>query len=264
MLEVKGLTKIFHPGTVNEMVALSDVSLTLEQGDYVAVIGGNGAGKSTLLNCIAGVYPSDAGTILIDGRDVTNMPEYSRAQFLGRVFQDPMMGTAGDMWLEENLALALRRGKLRSLSWGISHAEREKFKSKLAGLNLGLEGRLRTKVKLLSGGQRQALTLVMATLQKPKLLLLDEHTAALDPRTAVKVMEITDKIIEKNNLTTMMVTHNMHDAIHHGNRLIMMYEGKIVVDVKGQEKKSLTVPELLARFEDASGDSFANDRALLG
>lgn len=264
MLEVKNLSKVFNPSTVNEMTALSHVDLVLEQGDYVAVIGGNGAGKSTLLNCIAGVYPSDSGWIIIDGQNITNMPEYKRAKFLGRVFQDPMLGTAGDMWIEENLALALRRGKRRSLAWGISNEEREKFRSKLASLDLGLEDRLNVKVKLLSGGQRQALTLVMATLQKPKLLLLDEHTAALDPRTAAKVMEITDRIIEKNHLTTMMVTHNMQDAIKHGNRLIMMYEGRIVVDIKGQEKKNLTVADLLARFENASGDFFADDRALLG
>lgn len=264
MLEIVNLTKVFNPSTVNEMVALAGVSLSLDEGDYVAVIGGNGAGKSTLLNAIAGVYPPDGGRIEIDGKDVKSLPEHKRAAFLGRVFQDPMMGTAGDMLIEENLALARRRGKFRTLSWSISTAERNEYRELLSGLGLGLEDRLKTKAKLLSGGQRQALTLVMATLRNPKVLLLDEHAAALDPKTAATVMEITDRIVGSHNLTTLMITHNMHDAIKHGNRLIMMHKGTVVVDIRGKEKESLTVPDLLAQFQIASGDSFTDDRALLG
>lgn len=263
MLEIKGLCKTFNKGTVNQKVAVQNLSLAFAEGDFVTVIGGNGAGKSTLLNLIAGVYPADAGQILLDGKDITKMPEHKRARLLGRVFQDPMMGTAAGMGIEENLALAYRRGRRRGLRWGISAKEREKYYEKLKALDLGLEGRLSTKVGLLSGGQRQALTLLMSTLQKPKLLLLDEHTAALDPRTAAKVLELSDHVIAKHGLTAMMVTHNMRDAIAHGNRLIMMNEGDIVLDISGEAKKRLTVEELIARFSQASGREFANDRALL-
>lgn len=264
MLELKNVTKVFNPGTVNEKVALDNVSLTLEDGDFVTVIGGNGAGKSTMLNAISGVWKPDEGQILIDGVDVTPMPEYKRARFLGRVFQDPMMGTAAGMGIDENLALASRRGKRRGLGWGITKAEREHYRELLAPLGLGLEDRLSTKVGLLSGGQRQAVTLLMASMQQPRLLLLDEHTAALDPKTAAKVLELSDQIIESNGLTALMVTHNMHDAIVHGNRLIMMHNGGIILDISGEEKKKLTVEQLLAQFSKVSGEAFANDRALLG
>ena len=264
MLELKNITKIFNPGTINEKVALNDLSLTLNNGDFVTVIGGNGAGKSTLLNAIAGVWKPDGGKIIIDGKDISDIPEHKRAKFLGRVFQDPMMGTAADMQIEENLALAARRGKVRTLNWAIKKSEREEFKKMLAELGLGLETRLTSKVGLLSGGQRQALTLLMATMNSPKLLLLDEHTAALDPKTAQKVLEITDKFVEEGHLTTLMVTHNMKDAIAHGNRLIMMNEGKIIIDVSGEKKKKLTVEALREQFSKSSGTEFANDRALLG
>lgn len=264
MLELKNVTKVFNPGTVNEKVALDNVSLTLEDGDFVTVIGGNGAGKSTMLNAISGVWKPDEGQILIDGVDVTPMPEYKRARFLGRVFQDPMMGTAAGMGIDENLALASRRGKRRGLGWGITKAEREHYRELLAPLGLGLEDRLSTKVGLLSGGQRQAVTLLMASMQQPRLLLLDEHTAALDPKTAAKVLELSDQIIESNGLTALMVTHNMHDAITHGNRLIMMHNGGIILDISGEEKRKLTVEQLLAQFSKVSGEAFANDRALLG
>ncbi len=264
MLELKNVTKVFNPGTVNEKVALDNVSLTLEDGDFVTVIGGNGAGKSTMLNAISGVWKPDEGQILIDGADVTQMPEYKRARFLGRVFQDPMMGTAAGMGIDENLALASRRGKRRGLGWGITKAEREHYRELLAPLGLGLEDRLSTKVGLLSGGQRQAVTLLMASMQQPRLLLLDEHTAALDPKTAAKVLSLSDQIIEANGLTALMVTHNMHDAITHGNRLIMMHNGGIILDISGEEKKKLTVEQLLAQFSKVSGEAFANDRALLG
>ena len=264
MLELKNVTKVFNPGTVNEKVALDNVSLTLEDGDFVTVIGGNGAGKSTMLNSISGVWKPDEGQILIDGADVTQMPEYKRARFLGRVFQDPMMGTAAGMGIDENLALASRRGKRRGLGWGITKAEREHYRELLAPLGLGLEDRLSTKVGLLSGGQRQAVTLLMASMQQPRLLLLDEHTAALDPKTAAKVLSLSDQIIEANGLTALMVTHNMHDAITHGNRLIMMHNGGIILDISGEEKKKLTVEQLLAQFSKVSGEAFANDRALLG
>ena len=264
MLELKNVTKVFNPGTVNEKVALNNVSLTLEDGDFVTVIGGNGAGKSTMLNAISGVWKPDEGQILIDGMDVTPMPEYKRARFLGRVFQDPMMGTAAGMGIDENLALASRRGKRRGLGWGITKAEREHYRELLAPLGLGLEDRLSTKVGLLSGGQRQAVTLLMASMQQPRLLLLDEHTAALDPKTAAKVLELSDQIIESNGLTALMVTHNMHDAIAHGNRLIMMHNGGIILDISGEDKKKLTVEQLLAQFSKVSGEAFANDRALLG
>lgn len=264
MLEIKNISKTFNAGTVNEKKALKDVSLTLEDGDFVTVIGGNGAGKSTMLNAIAGVWPVDQGNIFIDGQDVTKLPEYKRAAFLGRVFQDPMNGTAATMGIEENLALALRRGQSRTLRAGIKNNEREAYKRLLATLGLGLEDRLTTKVGLLSGGQRQALTLLMATLKKPKLLLLDEHTAALDPKTAAKVLETTDMIVNRDHLTTLMITHNMKDAIVHGNRLIMMMDGKIILDIRGEEKKNLTVEDLLHKFEEVSGEEFASDKAILG
>ena len=264
MLEVKNVTKIFKPGTVNEKTALNGVSLTLNDGDFVTVIGSNGAGKSTLLNAIAGVFKPDGGQIIIDGTDITSMPEYKRAKFIGRVFQDPMMGTAADMQIEENLALANRRGKRRTLRWAITKSERETYRTELAQLGLGLEDRLTSKVGLLSGGQRQSVALLMATLNYPSLLLLDEHTAALDPKTAMKVLEITDKIVSEGKLTTLMVTHNMRDAITHGNRLIMMNEGKIIFEAEGEEKKKLTVEALLEQFSKASGTEFSNDRALLG
>lgn len=264
MLELKGIYKTFHPGSPNEKRALNGINLTLEEGDFVTIIGGNGAGKSTMLNAIAGVWRVDEGAILIDGEDVTRLPEHKRAGYLGRVFQDPMNGTAADMEIEENLAIAKRRGQKRTLKWGITKKERLEYAELLKTLELGLETRMNTKVGLLSGGQRQALTLLMATLKKPKLLLLDEHTAALDPKTAAKVLELSDKIIAENRLTALMVTHNMKDAIAHGNRLIMMWDGRIILDIKGEEKKKLTVDDLLRQFTLASGSEFANDRALLG
>ena len=259
MLEIRDIYKTFNPGTVNEKRALNGVSLTLNDGDFVTVIGGNGAGKSPLLNAGPGVWSVDAGSILIDGQEVTRLPEHKRAKYIGRVFQDPMMGTAATMQIEENLALAARRGESRTLRSGITRGEREKYRELLKILDLGLENRLTTKVGLLSGGQRQALTLLMATLKRPKLLLLDEHTAALDPKTAAKVLETTEKIVSRDQLTTLMITHNMRDAIAHGNRLIMMYDGKIVVDVSGEEKKKLTVEDLLAKFGQASGSDEADD-----
>lgn len=249
MLEIKHISKTFNPGTVNEKQALKDLSLTLKNGDFVTVIGGNGAGKSTLLNAIAGVWLVDEGQILIDGKDVTKLPEFKRAAFLGRVFQDPMNGTAATMGIEENLALAFRRGDKRGLRQGINNSERKLYRDLLAGLGLGLEDRLTSKVGLLSGGQRQALTLLMATMKKPKVLLLDEHTAALDPKTADKVLSVTEELTSMNNLTTIMITHNMKDAIRYGNRLIMMNEGNIIYDVKGEEKKNLTVSQLLEKFK---------------
>lgn len=263
MLELKNITKIFNKGTVNEKVALNGLNLTLEEEDFVTVIGGNGAGKSTMLNAIAGVWQPDGGSILLDGKDLTGIPEHKRARLLGRVFQDPMMGTAADMMIEENLALAARRGKCRTLKWGISKVEREDYRALLKSLELGLETRLTDKVGLLSGGQRQALTLLMAALKQPRLLLLDEHTAALDPKTAAKVLELTQNIVSENNLTTLMITHNMRDAIAYGNRLIMMDNGRIVLDISGEEKKKLTVEQLIERFSAASGESFSNDRSLL-
>ena len=263
MLKITGLQKTFNAGTVNEKVALAGLDLTIEDGDFVTVIGGNGAGKSTLFNAIAGVWKPDCGSIELDGVEISNMPEHKRAAFLGRVFQDPMKGTAPDMEIAENLAIAARRGKKRKLVWGVRKAERKQYKELLKTLDLGLEDRLSSKVGLLSGGQRQAVTLLMATLNRPKLLLLDEHTAALDPKTAAKVLEITDRIVAENNLTTLMVTHNMKDAIEHGNRLIMMYDGKIVVDISGEDKKKLTVEQLLGLFAQASGSEFTNDRAIL-
>ncbi len=263
MLKISDVEKTFNPGTINEKKALKGINLHLKAGDFVTVIGGNGAGKSTMLNMIAGVYPVDCGSIVIDGIDITHLPEYKRAKYLGRVFQDPMTGTAADMQIEENLALAARRGKKRTLRAGITSKERAEYKELLKILGLGLEERLTAKVGLLSGGQRQALTLLMATLKKPKLLLLDEHTAALDPKTAKKVLEITEEIVTKDQLTTLMITHNMHDAIAYGNRLIMMNEGKVIVDVSGEEKKQLTVAQLLELFEQASGSEFASDKVML-
>ena len=264
MLKIEHVYKTFNPGTVNEKPALRDICLTLDDGDFVTIIGGNGAGKSTMLNMVAGTYPVDSGTILIDDINVTRLPEHKRAKYLGRVFQDPMTGTAASMNIEENLALAARRGKSRTLRWGIHHKERADYKEQLCQLDLGLESRLTDKVGLLSGGQRQALTLLMATLQSPKVLLLDEHTAALDPKTAAKVLALSEKIIAENHLTAMMVTHNMQDAIRYGNRLIMMMNGRIIYDVKGEEKKNLQVPDLLKKFEETTGEALNNDRMLLG
>ena len=263
MLDVKNIYKTFNVGTVNQKTALRGVSLHLNEGDFCTVIGGNGAGKSTFLNAVAGVWPVDEGSISVDGVDLTHMPEHKRAKYIGRVFQDPMMGTAATMQIEENLALAARRGKSRTLRVGITRAEREEYIERLKILDLGLEERLTSKVGLLSGGQRQALTLLMASLVKPKLLLLDEHTAALDPKTAAKVLDATEKIVNRDNLTTLMITHNMKDAIQHGNRLIMMYEGRIVIDVSGEEKKKLPVPQLLELFSKVSGSDEADDKLLL-
>ena len=264
MLDVKNIRKTFNPGTVNEKTALNGVSLTLGDGEFVTVIGGNGAGKSTLLNAVAGVWPVDSGSISIGEADVTKLPEHKRAKYIGRVFQDPMMGTAATMQIEENMALAARRGRARTLRPGITQDEREHYREMLKILDLGLEERLTSKVGLLSGGQRQALTLLMAALRKPDLLLLDEHTAALDPKTAAKVLEATERIVQKDKLTTLMITHNMRDAIVHGNRLIMMYEGRIALDISGEDKKKLTVEDLLARFGQATGSDEADDKLLLG
>ncbi len=264
MLEIKNIHKTFNEGTINEKRVFEGLSLTLEDGDFVTVIGGNGAGKSTMLNIVAGAYAVDEGEIIIDGVDVTRLPEYKRAKYIGRVFQDPRMGTASDMWVEENMSVADSRGHRRGVRWAITGKDRERYREQLKLLDLGLETRLTTKMGLLSGGQRQAITLLMAAMKKPKLLLLDEHTAALDPKTAAKVLEITDKLIEENGLTALMVTHNMRDAIAHGNRIIMMNAGRIVLDIKGEEKKNLTVEALLAKFTEASGAEFSSDRALLG
>ena len=261
MLDVKNISKTFNAGTVNEKAALNGLSLHLDEGDFVTVIGGNGAGKSTLLNAVAGVWPVDSGAIMIDGVDITRLPEHKRAKYIGRVFQDPMIGTAATMQIEENLALAARRGQRRGLGPGITREEQEEYKEQLKMLGLGLESRLTTKVGLLSGGQRQALTLLMASLKKPKLLLLDEHTAALDPKTAAKVLELSAKIVAEHNLTTLMITHK--DAIQYGNRLIMMHEGRVIYDVSGEEKKNLKVADLLLKFEQASGSELDNDRMLL-
>ena len=263
MLEIKNVSKIFNYGTVNEKKALDGLNLTLNEGDFVTVIGGNGAGKSTMLNIVAGVFPVDGGRIIINGEDVTRLPEYKRAKYLGRVFQDPMTGTAATMQIDENLALAARRGLSRTLRMGITSRERAEYRELLKQLNLGLEDRLSTKVGLLSGGQRQALTLLMATLKKPDLLLLDEHTAALDPKTAKTVLDITNQIVTENHLTTLMITHNMKDALRLGNRIIMMHEGRIIFDAEGEEKKKLKVADLLEKFEQASGGEFANDRMML-
>ncbi|MDD2972448.1 MAG: ABC transporter ATP-binding protein [Lachnospiraceae bacterium] len=263
MLIIENVKKTFNRGTINEKAALNGVNLHMNPGDFITIIGGNGAGKSTMLNMVAGVYPIDEGVITLDGEDISQKPEYARAKYLGRVFQDPMRGTAAGMQIDENLALAYRRGQKRTLRWGITREEKELYMEKLKGLGLGLETRMTSKVGLLSGGQRQALTLLMAALQKPKLLLLDEHTAALDPKTAKTVLELTEKIVDENNLTALMVTHNMKDAIRLGNRLIMMHEGKIIYDVAGEEKKKLQVADLLKKFEEVSGGEFANDRMML-
>jgi len=263
MLDIKDISKTFNPGTITEKLALRKLSLHLAPGDFVTVIGGNGAGKSTLLNSIAGTFPVDTGSITIAGTDITKWPEYKRAKFIGRVFQDPMMGTAANMMIEENLAIASRRGRTPTLRWSFSDKERGHFRELLAGLHLGLEDRLESKVGLLSGGQRQALTLLMATMVRPQLLLLDEHTAALDPKTAEKVLDLTKKVVEEQQLTTLMITHNMRDALRLGNRLIMMYDGRILVDVAGEEKKNLSVKDLLAMFEKAAGSELTSDSLLL-
>lgn len=263
MLDIIDIHKTFNPGTINEKVALNGVNLHLDEGDFCTVIGGNGAGKSTTLNAVAGVWPVDSGAILIDGQNVTGIPEHKRAAWLGRVFQDPMTGTAATMEIQENLALAARRGQKRGLRWGITRQERDEYREKLKILDLGLEDRMTAKVGLLSGGQRQALTLLMATLRQPRLLLLDEHTAALDPKTAEKVLRVTDQIISEQGLTALMVTHNMKDAIAHGNRLIMMHEGKVILNISGEEKKKLTVADLMHQFAVVSGEEFANDKAIL-
>jgi len=263
MLDIVNVSKTFNPGTVNEKRALAELSLHLNEGDFVTVIGGNGAGKSTMLNAVAGVWPIDEGDIILDGKNITALPEYKRAEMIGRVFQDPMMGTAPDMQLEENLALAIRRGKRRGLKWGVTNAERDEYRERLVTLGLGLEERMTVKVGLLSGGQRQALTLLMATLRKPKLLLLDEHTAALDPATAAKVLELSDSIVRENNLTTLMITHNMSDAIKHGNRLIMMNAGRIILDVEGEAKQRLTKAELMDMFAEVVGSQVESDKILL-
>ena len=263
MLEVQNIYKTFNPGTINEKHALNGVNLTLEDGDFCTVIGGNGAGKSTMLNAVAGVWPVDSGRIVIDGEDVTGLPDFKRAAMIGRVFQDPMTGTAATMEIEENLALAARRGRRRSLHWGVTRKERAEYREKLKILNLGLEDRMTAKVGLLSGGQRQALTLLMATLVKPKVLLLDEHTAALDPKTAEKVLNATETVVNRDHLTTLMITHNMKDAIAHGNRLIMMNDGKVILDIKGEEKKNLTVADLMKQFELAAGEALVSDKTVL-
>ena len=263
MLVLKDVHKTFNRGSANEKIALKGITLSVNEGDFITVIGGNGAGKSTMLNMISGAFPVDSGMIKIGGENVTNQPEHIRAKRIGRVFQDPMRGTAGDMWIEENLAIAVRRGKRRGLRWGVTKEERELFKELLSPFDLGLEDRLQTKVSLLSGGQRQALTLLMATLQKPKLLLLDEHTAALDPKTAAKVLELSAQLVQEGRLTTLMITHNMKDAIKYGNRLVMMHEGEIIYDVQGEEKAKLHVADLLEKFETVNSGGFANDRMLL-
>lgn len=263
MLELKNIFKTFNAGTIDEKKVFEDLNLTLNDGDFVTIIGGNGAGKSTMLNVISGTITPDEGNVVIDGVDITNLPEYKRAEYIGRVFQDPRMGTAADMWVEENMSVAQSRGKKRGISWAINKKDREYYRELLKQLDLGLEDRLTSKVGLLSGGQRQAITLLMATMQNPKLLLLDEHTAALDPQTAAKVLDITEDLVTKNNITTLMVTHNMKDAIRLGNRLIMMYNGKIIYDISGEEKKKLEVPDLMNLFAKASNGDFANDRMLL-
>lgn len=263
MLLLENVEKTFNRGTINEKKALNGLNLSMKDGDFVTVIGGNGAGKSTMLNMIAGVYPIDKGKVILNGENISRWSEHKRARFLGRVFQDPMTGTAADMEIQENLALAYRRGKRRGMRWAITKDEKEKYRESLKVLGLGLENRMTSKVGLLSGGQRQALTLLMATLRQPDLLLLDEHTAALDPKTAAKVLEITEQIVAENHLTTIMITHNMKDAIRMGNRLVMMHDGRIIYDVSGEEKKNLKVSQLLEKFEQAAGEEFANDRMML-
>ena len=264
MLVVDNIYKTFFPGTINEKRALQGLSLHLKPGDFATVIGGNGAGKSTMLNSIAGVFPIDEGKVIIDGENITKKPEHKRAKYIGRVFQDPMLGTAAGMMIEENLALAARRGETPGLGWSLSRDQHDHFYELLKELDLGLENRMTARVGLLSGGQRQALTLLMATLKKPKLLLLDEHTAALDPKTAAKVLALTEKIVTRDNLTTLMIVHNMRDALRYGSRLIMMHNGRIIIDVQGEEKQHLQIPDLLAMFEKASGSEMSSDRLLLG
>lgn len=264
MLKIEHVSKTFFPGSVNEKRALVDLSLHLKPGDFATVIGGNGAGKSTTLNAVAGVWPVDEGKVIIDGEDITSWPEHKRAKYIGRVFQDPMLGTAAGMQIEENLAIASRRGKTPSLSWSCSSSMHDHFYELLKELDLGLENRMTARVGLLSGGQRQALTLLMATLKKPKLLLLDEHTAALDPKTAAKVLALTEKIVKRDQLTTLMITHNMRDALAYGNRLIMLHNGRVLIDVEGEEKAKLTVPDLMKMFEKAAGSAMSSDRMLLG
>lgn len=263
MLDIQNIYKTFNAGTINEKTALNGLSLHLNDGDFCTVIGGNGAGKSTMQNAICGTWQPDEGSIELDGVNVSGMPEYKRARYLGRVYQDPMMGTSAGMEIEENLALAVRRGKRHTLRLGIRRSEREDYRRRLKELGLGLEDRLTTKVGTLSGGQRQALTLLMATLQRPKLLLLDEHTAALDPQTAARVMELTDRLVQENHLTTLMITHNMRDAIRYGNRLLMLHNGRIVLDISGEEKSRLTVADLMDMFRKVSGREYDNDRTLL-
>ena len=264
MLELRSISKTFNAGTINEKKALVNVSLKLNDGDFCTVIGGNGAGKSTVMNAVAGVWPVDSGQILIGGEDVSALPEFKRAAYFGRVFQDPMTGTAGDMQIDENMALAARRGQRRTLRWGVGKKEEGEYRELLKKLDLGLEDRMSSKVGLLSGGQRQALTLLMATMKKPKVLLLDEHTAALDPKTAAKVLALTEKIVTRDQLTTLMITHNMRDALRYGNRLIMLHNGRVIIDVQGEEKKHLQIADLLEMFEQASGAEMASDRLLLG
>ncbi|MBT9811625.1 ATP-binding cassette domain-containing protein [Enterocloster citroniae] len=263
MLVLTNVRKTFNKGTINEKRALNGIDLSLKDGDFVTVIGGNGAGKSTMLNMIAGVYPIDSGKIEIDGINISRQPEHKRAKYIGRVFQDPMKGTAAGMEIQENMALAFRRGQRRGLGWGIRANEKDYYRDMLTRLGLGLQTRMTSKVGLLSGGQRQALTLLMATLQKPRLLLLDEHTAALDPQTAKKVLDLTNEMVTEQRLTALMVTHNMKDAIQIGNRLIMMNDGRIIYDISGEAKKNLTVDDLLKKFSEASGGEFANDRMML-
>jgi len=263
MLELRNIVKVFNRGTDDERVALDHLSLTIKDGEFVTVIGGNGAGKSTMLNMISGSKTVDSGSVILDGKDITSLPEHKRAKYLGRVWQDPMQGTAAGMQIEENLALALRRGKRRTLAPGIRKSERAVYREKLAELGLGLESRLSARVGTLSGGQRQALTLLMATLSRPGILLLDEHTAALDPKTAERVMTLTERIVRDQKLTTLMITHNMRDAIRYGDRLIMLHAGRIILDISGEEKQNLTVEQLLRSFNSVSGEEFASDRAIL-
>ena len=263
MLDLINVRKTFNKGTINQRVALDGINLHLEDGDFVTVIGGNGAGKSTMLNAVAGVWPVDDGRIILDGEDITALPDYKRAKYIGRVFQDPMMGTAPNMQLEENLALAMRRGQRRGLGWGVTRAEREEYREKLRGLGLGLEDRMTAKVGLLSGGQRQALTLLMATMVTPELLLLDEHTAALDPVTADKVLALTRSVVSERSISCLMITHNMHQALELGTRTLMMDAGRIVLDVSGPERAGMTVQGLLDAFAAKAGEAFDNDRVLL-
>ena len=264
MLKVENISKVFNKDTVNEKKAITNLNLHLNEGDFLTIIGSNGAGKSTLLNCIAGTYQIDDGSIVLDGNDITKLKQFERAKYIARVFQDPLLGTAADMEIQENLSLALHRGEKRNLRYGINNKEKELFKQNLSLLNLHLEDRLTSKVGLLSGGQRQGLTLLMATIKKPNLLLLDEHTAALDPITARNVLEITDKLVNENHIMTIMVTHNMQDAIDYGNRLIMMNDGKIIFDISGEQKKKLKKEDLINKFAQITNSELNNDAMLLG